>query len=107
MDLADPLLTNLRKQARQFLVLHPSYHASVTAATSNGHLLDVFSALLSRPALTVSVATLFRPLLFDLCARWIQHPDDIQNKLIALSLLLEVHVELFPSVPSSLPSRRA
>jgi hypothetical protein len=51
------------------------------------------------PSLTVAVATIFRPILLDLCARWLHSGEIIEEHLIASCLLLEVHEELFPLVP--------
>jgi midasin len=50
------------------------------------------------PAYTQLIATLFRPILIDLCARWLENEDGSEQYLVALCYLLEVHEELFPYV---------
>ncbi|KAJ3798746.1 P-loop containing nucleoside triphosphate hydrolase protein [Lentinula aff. detonsa] len=59
-------------------------------------LLDDLSSALATPAYTTCIATLFRPILLDLCARWITNTRSLGNELISLCMLIEVHEELFP-----------
>ncbi|KAF9013327.1 P-loop containing nucleoside triphosphate hydrolase protein [Cyathus striatus] len=65
-------------------------------ATTTAHLLNTLSRLLRIPSLTQTVATFFRPILLDLCARWLDDEENAEEQLIALCLLLEVHEELYP-----------
>lgn len=97
----DPLRLNLQRQTTKLLEkLGPeSVHAAtISTATTNATLLTVLSRLLALPTLTLTVAGLYRPLLFDLCARWIDEPENSVDQLVALCLLLEPHQELFPCV---------
>ncbi|KAI0647852.1 midasin [Trametes meyenii] len=95
----DPLKMNLRRQTRRLLDLLPlgnSHSVAIQNAPSRAALLDTLSALLVLPQYTHVIATLFRPLLVDLSARWLhQNCDDLQ-KLEALCLLLELHPDLYP-----------
>ena len=94
-----PLTINLHRQTRFLLSKIPSespYATAVTQAPSPAALLEILSQLLYLPAFTLIVAKTFRPLLLDLCARWLQDDENIENKLVALSLLLEPHEELYP-----------
>ncbi|KAJ7600863.1 midasin nuclear AAA ATPase [Mycena floridula] len=93
----DPLRLNLRRQTARLLVeLGDSPHTiKITSATAPSALLAVLSQLLTVPELTVRIADLYRPILFDLCARWIDAPTNV-DQLVALSLLLQVHQQLFP-----------
>jgi midasin len=67
-------------------------------------LLQALSMFMLRPSLTLLITELFRPLLMDICARWLdiaKESEDNIRALEALALLIEVHDELFPSVISS------
>lgn len=97
----DPLSINLAKQKRAFLALLPpnsTYIQQITEANTPAHLLSTLSRLLAAPALTLTIADLFRPLLIDLCARWLHNDDDIEDRFIAFCLLIELHEELYPCV---------
>jgi midasin len=59
-------------------------------------LLATLSSLLAVPSLTLAVAGLFRPILIPLCAQWLADPEQIEEKLVALCLLIQQHEELFP-----------
>ncbi|KAH7885416.1 midasin [Phlebopus sp. FC_14] len=95
----DPLTINLAKQTRALLALLPSgspYITQISLASSPGDLLSILSRLLAKPSLTVTISDLFRPLLIDLFARWLQDEKDIEERFVALCLLIEYHDELFP-----------
>ncbi|KAG8724797.1 hypothetical protein FRC12_024266, partial [Ceratobasidium sp. 428] len=59
--------------------------------------LNAISNLLATPALTLLVADMFRPLLIDLCARWVEN-DQLSDvdRFAALCLLVEPYEEVFP-----------
>lgn len=95
----DPLCINLKRQTLVLLSKIPadsSYAIEIVNAASRGALLSILSRLLAEPALTVAVADAFRPLLLDLCARWLHEEGNPENQLSALALLLEIHEELYP-----------
>ncbi|KAG1818477.1 uncharacterized protein BJ212DRAFT_1479486 [Suillus subaureus] len=95
----DPLSINLAKQKRALRALLPpdSFHIQcITEANTPVHALSTLSRLLAVPALTLTIADLFRPLLIDLCARWLHDDDDIEDRFIAFCLLIEFHEELYP-----------
>ncbi|KAJ7717676.1 midasin nuclear AAA ATPase [Mycena metata] len=99
--LHDPLAINLRGQTRILIasLSSESPHASTLAAAvsqTSTQISSVLSGLLSAPELTLQIATLFRPILLDLCARWLDGPKITEGQLVALCYLLEVHEELFP-----------
>lgn len=97
----DPLGINLRRQTRilQNILPTPSNHATdLLNSSSTPELLAVLSRLLALPPYTLTIATLYRPILFDLCARWLDEKLNTEEQLVALCLLLEVHEELFPCV---------
>jgi len=99
MDLKDPLKMNLGRQTRSLLEkLGPDSQSTsyIQNATTTRELLDALSQLLVTPALTLLVAREFRPILFDLCARWLLADGRADEILVALCLLLEPHPELFP-----------
>ena len=99
MDLKDPLKMNLGRQIRFLLEkLGPDsrFASYIQNATTTRELLDALSQLLVTPALTLLVAREFRPVLFDLCARWLLVNGRTEEILVALCLLLEPHPELFP-----------
>ncbi|KAG5350591.1 hypothetical protein C0989_010243 [Termitomyces sp. Mn162] len=95
----DPLTINLRRQTTLLLEKIPNsskYATDVLNAKSTTDLLVALSQLLSHPAFTLTIATLYRPILFDLCARWLDSEENTEDQLVALCLLLENHEELFP-----------
>ncbi|KAG1882661.1 hypothetical protein F4604DRAFT_1986326 [Suillus subluteus] len=95
----DPLRINLAKQKRALGALLPpdSFHIQhITEANTPTNALSTLSRLLAVPALTLTIADLFRPLLIDLCARWLHDDDDIEDRFIAFCLLIEIHEELYP-----------
>ncbi|KIO05359.1 hypothetical protein M404DRAFT_999966 [Pisolithus tinctorius Marx 270] len=110
----DPLTINLPKQTRAlvaFLSTQSSGHSSPTedpflsslstlsaAVTTARELLGVLSRCLAEPSLTSVVAQLFRPLLIDLCARWLERDseEEEEKRFVAMCLLIENHEELFP-----------
>lgn len=95
-----PLHINLPGQTQLLLSKVPSNaHASViSTAQSTADLLRALSDALADPSLTLLIENLFRPILFDLCARWIALPLLTEDQLVAICLLIEVHEELFPCV---------
>jgi midasin len=64
--------------------------------TTTRELLEALSKLLVRPAFTSLVAREFRPILFDLCARWLIVDGHTDEVLVALCSLLEPRPDLFP-----------
>ncbi|KAJ6585296.1 midasin nuclear AAA ATPase [Mycena capillaripes] len=94
----DPLAINLRGQTRVLIASLPSEspHISTLEAATPTELLAVISGLLSSPELTLLISTIYRPILLDLCARWLDEPQNTEDQLVALCYLLEVHEELFP-----------
>jgi midasin len=99
MALKDPLKMNLGRQTRSLLKklgTDSRFASHIQSITTTRELLDVLSQLLMLPAFTLLVAHEFRPILFDLCARWLLVDGRTDEILVALSLLLEPHPELFP-----------
>ena len=97
--LHDPLTINLRRQTAALLSAIPtSYAIVIQNASSTKQLLAILSKLLALPPLTQTIATLYRPILYDLCARWLEDDQNIEDKLVALCLLIQIHEELFPFV---------
>ncbi|KAI6151423.1 midasin [Pisolithus thermaeus] len=106
----DPLTINLAKQMRALVAFSSTQSAGAsspllsllsslsTSMTTTKESLGVLSRCLAEPSLTNIVADLFRPLLIDLCARWLGRGSDEEeeNKFIAFCLLIENHEELFP-----------
>ncbi|KAI0357543.1 midasin [Trametes cingulata] len=98
-SLHDPLRLNLQRQTRKLLALLPdqsTYSVALKNATSRASLLNTLSELLLLPQYTMSVSTLFRPVLLDLCARWLHAETNGLQKFDALCLLLEIYPELYP-----------
>jgi midasin len=97
----DPLTMNITRQTRVLLSNIPSsspYAATILNASTQRDLLANISRLLTKPALTLSIAIAFRPLLLPLCAQWLHDEGDEEEKLVALCLLIQPHEELFPFV---------
>jgi midasin len=98
----DPLSINLCKQVRALVSKLPTGSQISAALTDAIHapsydlLLGTLSDALALPALTVTIASTFRPILFDLCARWLLTDENMEDQFVALCLLIEIHTELFP-----------
>lgn len=105
--LPDPLKINWKRQTGALTSQLPSgSHAlRLQNVSSKAELLEVLSGLLATPGLTMIVATAFRPLLIDLCARWLTDATNgpsQEDRLEALCLLLEIHPEIFSYVTFTL-----
>lgn len=99
MDLKDPLKMNLGRQTRSLLEklgTESRFVSHIQNTTTRRELLDALSQLLVTPTFTLLVAREFRPVLFDLCARWLLVDGLTDEILVALCLLIEPHPELFP-----------
>ncbi len=97
---SDPLRLHLKRQVARLLDMFPadSPIAALRYVSSRKVLLDQLSTLLHLPRYTMAIATLFKPLLLDLCARWLHHGMEHEEKFEALCLLLEPYQELYPYV---------
>jgi len=99
-NMQSPLAINLRRQTRALLDIIPKtspHYAALRDVTTTRQLLASLSSVLAGPAFTKTVASLFRPLLVDLCARWLESSTTYtEEQLFALCYLVEVHEELFP-----------
>ena len=98
-SLANPLRLDLKRQTAKLinkLPLESVYIPLLTQQTDISDLLSLLSRLLAVPTLTTSIADLYRPILFDLCARWLEDEENNVDQLVALCLLVEVHEHLFP-----------
>ena len=97
--LHDPLGMNLTSQTKRLLekLGNDSPHAlKIRRASTRSELLHILSALLPIPGLTMLIATIFRPILLDLCARFLEGSVNWTAKLEALCLLIGLHPEIFP-----------
>lgn len=95
----DPLRINLAQQLRLLSEELPQgspYLSLLQNASSRPELLKQLSRLLATPGLSIHVAKFFKPLLVDLCARWLEEETELEEKLEASALLLEIHPEIFP-----------
>ncbi|KAH9851719.1 midasin [Lenzites betulinus] len=92
----DPLRLNLTRQTQKLNALGDVHSTALKNSASRGALLEALSRLLMLPQYTIVVAKLYRPILVDLCARWLHHPANSLEKLEALSLLLDIHPEVYP-----------
>ncbi len=99
--LRDPLSLNPKSQWLAFTSKFPDSFSTPQADlvdTSPGDILSLASKFLLLPSCTTIVADTFRPLLLDLCARWLESSDALEEKLSALCFLLQPHTEIFPYV---------
>ncbi|KAL0069076.1 AAA ATPase midasin [Marasmius tenuissimus] len=92
----DPLTFNIQRQKAKLAAKLPSVEASLNNVNCLSDLFDVLSHLLTIPAFTTTISRLFRPILFDLCARFLLREGGLENELVALCRLIQVHEELFP-----------
>lgn len=118
--LRDPLQLNLKRQIKKLidvvavqhlaiesqlptiLEIFNSFAYGIGVVVGKKVLLDAVSRCLSVPQLLESVVDLFRPLLTDLLARWLddENVDEEvkEERLVALAYVVEVYEEIFPSV---------
>lgn len=98
-EVHNPLGINLKKQTSILISRLPQdspYANALKKVSTRSELLETLSRLLAVPGLTNAVATAFRPLLLDLCARWLHTDEYRDERLEAFCLLLEIHPELYP-----------
>jgi midasin len=99
--LRDPLSLDLKSQWLAFTSRFPGWSAysQVNLDTaSSKDILSLASKFLLLPSCMTIVADTFRPVLLDLCARWLESSDELEDKLSALCFLLQPHTEIFPCV---------
>ncbi|CAE6410298.1 unnamed protein product [Rhizoctonia solani] len=109
MGVHDPLKFDLLGQSQKLLqkirlcTQATSAKSSLEAALNGpsqfnvSEILCTISRLMSAPAYTVLVSDYFRPLLMDLCARWLDDDSiDELDRLVAFCLLVEPYEEIFP-----------
>jgi midasin len=105
--LRDPLSLDPKLQWLAFTSKFPDWSSTSQTTnledTSPGEVLSLASKFLLLPSCTAIVADTFRPLLLDLCARWLERSDALEDKLSALCFLLQPHTEIFPYVSIRLP----
>lgn len=97
----DPLAMALSRQVTALVSLLPHespYRSLLQACSSNSDILDCLSRLLLVLPSTLLVASKFRPILLDLSARWLHDESHIEEKFVALCLLVQPYEELFPYV---------
>lgn len=97
----DPLTFNIHRQVLAlvaFLPLESPYRSLLQSCSSNLDALNCLSRLLLVPSLSLAVASRFRPILLDLTARWLHDDNHLEDKFVALCLLVQPHEELFPYV---------
>ena len=99
--LRDPLSLNLKSQWLECTSKFSDWSSTSQTDpvdTSSGEILSLASKFLLLPSCTAIVADTFRPLLLDLCARWLESSEALEEKLSALCFLLQPHMEIFPYV---------
>jgi hypothetical protein len=99
----NPLAIHLQRQTQHLASVVPPESACIRDlqnAPDTQAFLNTLSGLLSNPAHTQIVAALFRPILMDLAARWLDDTQNAERNLYALAFLIEVQEELFPCVAS-------
>lgn len=101
----NPLSFNFLGQLPALLckIGHIIQDAKIEAALSHSQnssvsaILSAISRLMAVSTFTILIADTFRPILMDLCARWLD--DDLideVDKLVALCSLVEPYEEVFP-----------
>ena len=96
----NPLTIDLKKQLGRLLQSTSGSSSQRLRALQNAPSRATFLAALSgallEPSLTIAIARAFRPILLDLCSRWLESKDLVEEKLAALCSLVHPHEELFP-----------
>jgi hypothetical protein len=97
--LRDPLSLNPKSLWLEFTSNYPdwtSHFQANLADSSPAEVLSLASKFLLLQSCTSIIADTFRPLLLDLCSRWLEHSEALEDKLSALCFLLQPHMEIFP-----------
>ena len=101
--LQDPLSLSPKSLWLEFTSNFPEWTSHFQANledSSPAEMLSLASKFLLLQSCTSIVADAFRPLLLDLCARWLENSEALEDKLSALCFLLQPHTEIFPYVCS-------
>lgn len=97
-----PLRFDLRGKVFQLISAHPRFcfPDALTCSTSRtAGVLNSIARLLAFPALTDEISTCFRPILMDLCSRWLESDGiDEHHVFGSFAALLQPHREIFPCV---------
>lgn len=107
VEINDPLNINIERQAQVLLSqlqssslpgpISLSLEQIIKASLPPQEALTQISRLLAVPYLTTLVARAFRPLLVDLCARFLEDEAiDEVRRLETLAFLIEIHEEVYP-----------
>jgi len=97
----DGLAFNLERQLHLFLqAVLPSVDPLIAQlqASSVPDALPLLSTLLKDPKYTLLVFQNFRPILLDLCARWLDDEIEDETKFSAFGFLVPCCEELYPYV---------
>ena len=106
VPIKDALAFNLERQLQLFLqAILPSVDPLIAQlqASSLPDVLSLLSTLLKKPKYTLLVLQNFRPILLDLCARWLDDEIDDEAKFSAFGFLSPCCEELYPYV--SIPAK--
>ena len=98
----DPLQFDLRGKVSQLVSAHPGFRFPdvLTHSTSRAtELLNSIARLLAFSALTDEVSMRFRPIIMDLCSRWLDLDDLDEHRVFeSFAALVRPHREIFPCV---------
>ena len=106
VPIKDALTFNLERQLQLFLqAVLPSVDPLIAKlhASSPPDALPLLSTLLKNPKYTLLMLQNFRPILLDLCARWLDDEVDDEAKFSAFGFLAPCCEEVYPYV--SIPVR--
>jgi hypothetical protein len=101
VPIEDALAFNLERQLQLFLrAVLPSVDPLIARlhASSLSDALPLLSTILKNPKYTLLVLQNFRPILLDLCARWLDDEIDDEEKFSAFGFLIPCCEELYPYV---------
>jgi len=101
VPIKDALAFNLERQLQLFLqAVLPSVDPLIAQLQSSSlpDALPLLSILLKKPKYTLLVLQNFRPILLDLCARWLDDEIDDEAKFSAFGFLSPCCEELYPYV---------
>lgn len=99
VPIKDALAFNLERQLQLYLqAVLPSVDPLIAQlqASSLPDALPLLSTLLKNPKYTPLILQSFRPILLDLCARWLDDDIDDEAKFSAFGFLIPCCEELYP-----------
>lgn len=97
----DPIFFDIHSETQRLVSTFPTFRfppeVSNAPATNAVEVLNALSRLMTVPLLTSHIANAFRPILLDLCSRWLDllELDDL-SVFEAIGVIIGIYDEIYP-----------